>query len=108
LAKLIKVPKIDAIGFASEAQPAPSPGLTGFYLEGKNLEMIAKVAWDSAPAIDVAALPTPILGEGLRQRMPVSLPQPSEPSATLTIWLRGDAEGRPTSIKYESPVAAAH
>ncbi|MFL6450751.1 MAG: hypothetical protein ACJ746_24165 [Bryobacteraceae bacterium] len=108
LAKLVKVPKIDSIGFASESQPAPSPGLAGFYLEGKNLEMIAKVAWDSGPPTDVTALPTPIMGEGQRQRIPVSLTQPAEPSATLTIWLRGDAEGRPTPIKYENPVAVSH
>ncbi len=108
LAKLVRIPKIDSIGFASESQPAPSPGLSGFYLEGKNLEMIARVAWDSAPPTDVAALPTPIMGEGQRQRLSVSLPQPTEPSSTLTIWLRGDGDGRPTSMKYESPVAAPH
>jgi hypothetical protein len=108
LAKLIKVPKIDAIAFASDAQPAPAPDLTGFYLEGKNLEMIAKVAWDSTSPIDITALPTPIAGEGLRQRLPVPLPQPTNPSAALCIWLRGDVEGRPTSIKYETPVPATH
>lgn len=105
LARLTKVPKIDVIAFASETQPAPSLGLTGFYLEGKNLEMIAKVGWDPAAPVTVSTLPTPIVGEGQRQRLAVPLPQPAEPSASLTIWLRGDTEGRSTSIKYENPAA---
>ncbi len=108
VAKLIRVPKIEAIAFASESQPAPSPGLTGFYLEGRNLEMIARVAWGTTPPIDIAALPTPIMGEGQRQRLSLPLPQPTEPSSTLTVWLRGDTEGRPTTVKYETPVGAAH
>jgi hypothetical protein len=108
LARLIRIPKIDTIAFASESQSTPSPGLSGFYIEGRNLEMIGKAAWDSTPPTDVTALPTPIMGEGQRQRLPISLPQPGETSASLTVWLRGDAEGRPTSIKYENPVAPAH
>jgi hypothetical protein len=108
LVKLIRLPKVDAIAFVSEAQPAPSPGLAGFYVEGKNLEMIAKVAWDSAPPADVTALPIPIAGEGQRQRLPIPLQPPAEPSALLTIWLRGDTEGRPTTLKYENPVAPVH
>ena len=108
LVKLIRLPKIDAIAFASEEQPASSPGLGGFYLEGKNLEMIAKVAWNSGLPADVAALPTPIPGGGQRQRLPVPLQAPTEPSGLLTVWLRGDAEGRPTTLKYENPVAPAH
>src|SRR5206468_3240332 len=98
LVKLIRIPKIDAIGSGPDTQPASSPGLSGFYLEGKSLEMIAKVAWDSAPPADVTALPTPIPGEGQRQRLPISLELPTEPSAVLTIWLRGDTEGRPTTL----------
>jgi hypothetical protein len=108
LAKLIRIPKIDTIAYVSESQASPLPGVTGFFLEGRNLEMIARVAWDSAPPTEVGGLPTPIAGEGQRQRLSVPLPPPSEPSSTLTVWLRGDTEGRGTSIKYESPVAAVH
>jgi len=108
LVKLIRLPKIDAIASSSDIQPAPSPGLAGFYVEGKNLEMIAKVAWDSAPPADVTALPTPVPGEGQRQRLSIPLQPPTEPSALLTIWLRGDTEGRPTTLKYENPVAPVH
>jgi hypothetical protein len=108
IAKLVRLPKIETIAFASESQPAPSPGLTGFYLEGRNLEMIARVAWGADPAIDITALPTPIMGDGQRQRLSIPLAQPSDPASTLTVWLRGDTEGRSTSIRYENPVTASH
>ncbi len=35
--------------------------------------MIAKVAWGATAPIDVATLPTPIVGEGQRQRLSVPL-----------------------------------
>ncbi|MFL6414699.1 MAG: hypothetical protein ACJ74Y_03385 [Bryobacteraceae bacterium] len=108
LVKLVRLPRIESITFASETQPAAQAGLTGFYLEGRNLEMIARVGWDSAAPADINSLPTPIVGEGQRQRLSVPLPQPSDPSSTLTVWLRGDTEGRTTSVKYESPVAVPH
>jgi hypothetical protein len=110
LVKLIRVPKIDAItaAAASDTQGTASPGSSGFYLEGKGLEMIAKVAWNSAPPAEVTALPAPIPGEGQRQRLAVPLERPTEPSSALTIWVRGDAEGRPTTLKYEIPTTPDH
>jgi hypothetical protein len=106
LVRLIRVPKIDAITPPPDPQGAPNS--SGFYLEGKGLEMIAKVGWNSAPPVEVTALPSPIPGEGQRQRLPVPLDPPTEPSSALTIWLRGDTEGRPTTLKYEIPAPPGH
>lgn len=99
LAHLVRIPKINSVTPATDTQD-PAAGSPTFWLEGRNLEMLAKVAWDQATPIDVGALPVPVPGEGQRQRLAVSLPQPPSPSSTLTVWLRGDSGGRSTSIKY--------
>ena len=108
LAHIITVPKIEAINPAPDA-PGGTAGSGRFSIDGKNLEMIAKVGWDASAGTDVASLPTPIPGEGQKQRLTVELPVPAATSPTaLTVWLRGDQEGRATTVKYVPPPPIAH
>ena len=102
LAHIIRVPQIDSLtaggaGKADSNGAAPSP----FLVVGKNLEMIEKAGWDGTNGAAVTALPTPIPGEGQKQQISLALPVPPGPDpAVLYLWLRGDKEGRSTTVKY--------
>lgn len=70
-------------------------------LTGRDLELIAKTGWDAANGTPVAGLPTPITGQPQMQSLSIVLPWPSPaPHSPLYIWLRGDREGRATTLKY--------
>jgi hypothetical protein len=105
LAHIIRIPQIDSVsasGVANGEQKTNTDGVAAspFFIEGKNLEMIEKVGWDNTNGVAVSALPAPLPGEGQKQRLLVDLPAPSNPSPTLYLWLRGDKEGRATTVKY--------
>jgi hypothetical protein len=68
-------------------------------LTGTDLQNIAKVGWDSSNGSAVVDLPSPVPGGGMQQSLKVTLPaaEPA-PHSPLYIWLRGDQNGRLTSI----------
>jgi hypothetical protein len=107
LAHIIRVPQIDSLtaggaGKADSNGAVPSP----FLVVGKNLEMIEKAGWDGTNGAAVTALPTPIPGEGQKQQISLALPAPpSSDPAVLYLWLRGDKEGRSTTVKYVPPTS---
>ena len=90
LAHILRLPSIDSVTLVT-------PG--SWRLTGTNLEMIAKVAWDATEGTDIGALPAPVPGQGLKQTIDVMTPDPTDPAATLHIWLRQDHEGRATTIQ---------
>ena len=69
-----------------------------YELRGLNLEMIERVGWDSNTGNPASSLPTPIPGMGQQQSLLVDLPEPPTPKSPLYIWLRGEANGRATTI----------
>jgi hypothetical protein len=100
LAHIRRVPQIDSFTIAS----APlQNGMRQYQLTGQNLEMIEKLGWDDRNGQDVSGLPAPLPGPGLKQSMQLALPDPTNPGAAVYVWLRGDNQGRATTIK--SPAA---
>ncbi len=104
LAHIIRIPQIDSLTLQGEQKTnANGAGSLPFFLNGKNLEMIEKAGWDQTNGAAISMLPTPIPGEGQKQQLSVTLPAPTDPNpTTLYVWLRGDKEGRATTVKYTS------
>ncbi len=96
LARILRVPQIDSFALAD---PASRNSARVYQLTGHDLEMIAKLGWDERSGLEVSGLPTPLPGPGLKQAIQVSLPDPPAPQALLYVWLRGDPEGRSTTIQ---------
>lgn len=96
VAHILAVPNMDS--FTVSADP-PQDGARTYQLTGTNLQMIAKVGWDEANPVTVSALPAPLPGPGLKQAIEINLPDPADSASNLYVWLRGDQQGRATTIK---------
>jgi hypothetical protein len=98
LGRVVRLPHIDSFQLTDEA--AGDGNYIGV-LSGRDLELIAKSGWNATSGYDVLGLPTPISGEGNKQslKVRVSWPSPS-PRSRLFIWLRGEEEGRATTVRY--------
>jgi hypothetical protein len=106
LAHILRIPQVDS--FTVDANQLPN-GTRRYQLTGRNLEMVQKLGWDDSNGVDVSSLPVPLSGPGLRQSIDIDLADPANPDATLSIWLRGDRQGRATTIKAPAlppPVAS--
>src|SRR5215471_17540898 len=102
LAHIVRVPRVDSFTVVD----ATAAGATHPYqLTGQNLEMIEKLGWDKSTGVNVSGLPTPLPGPGLKQSVQASLPEPLARESLLYVWLRGDQEGRETTIKAPAPPA---
>jgi hypothetical protein len=97
LAHILRVPQIDSFTLAD---PAPEKGVRAYQLTGHDLEMIAKLGWDGPNGLEVSGLPAALPGPGLKQSIQISLPDPPTPQALLYVWLRGDQQGRATTIPW--------
>lgn len=95
LAHIIRVPEIGS--FDDSGQPSQD-GKHTYTLTGRDLEMIEKVGWDQLEGVAVAGLPTPIQGQGQKQLLQVSLPDPVPQHATLYLWLRGQNTPSATTL----------
>jgi hypothetical protein len=70
-------------------------------VEGRDLDVIEKVGWDATHGLPVDSIPTPLPGKDPRQTLRLLLPWPAPgPHAPLYIWLRGESQGRKTSVSY--------
>jgi hypothetical protein len=95
LGTVVRLPRIESFTLTDEKAPE------GFYgtLKGLDLDTIDKTGWDNRTGVSVAEAPQPLAGEGAKQTLRIAMPWPSpSPKAPLFIWLRGEAEGRPTGI----------
>jgi hypothetical protein len=95
LARIVRLPKIDSFTATPDDRLA---GLRRYTLTGENLEMIQKVGWTEAEPVEIAALPSPLPGPGLKQTLALGLADPPKPDAALFIWLRGDRDPRAAAI----------
>jgi hypothetical protein len=96
LGKIIRLPRIESFAMTDEKSTK------GFYgtLTGFDLETIAKTGWDAQNGVAVAELPRPVVGEGSKQTLRISMPWPSpSPKAPLFVWLRGEDQGRATKVQ---------
>jgi len=70
-------------------------------LSGSGLESIEKTGWATGGPVVVDSLPLPAPGQAGKQTLRVAMPWPSPaPRSPLHVWLRGEAEGRATSVRY--------
>jgi len=98
LGRVVRVPRLDRFTLTSEK--AGDASYIGS-VDGHDLDVIEKVGWDPANGVPVDAIPTPIPGEHPSQNLRVALPWPAPaPHAPLYIWLRGESQGRKTSVAY--------
>ncbi len=95
LGNIIRLPQIDDFKLGQEQAPGTHIGV----LTGRNLEMIEKLGWDQANGTEVPGLPVPIPGQGQKQSLQVNIPDPPDPQAVLFIWLRGEKNGRATTVR---------
>ena len=98
LGKVIRIPRLDQ--FSLTAEKVGDSSYAGI-LEGRDLDVIDKVGWDSQNGTPVTAIPAPEPGPTPRQKLRVVLPWPAPaPHAPLYIWLRGEQTGRKTSVAF--------
>jgi hypothetical protein len=100
LGKIIRVPQIDDFKLTQEQA---APGTHVAVLTGRNLEMIERLGWDQTNGAEISGLPVPIPGQGQKQYLRVSLPNPSDPQSTIYVWLRGEKTGRATTVRNSAP-----
>jgi hypothetical protein len=96
LAHILRIPQVDSF---TVADAPPQNGTRQYELTGRNLEMIQKLGWDSSNGVEITGLPTPLAGPGLKQSVRINLPDPPVPQAAVYFWLRGDQEGRASTIQ---------
>lgn len=98
LGRVMRVPRIDSLRLTDEA--AGDGNYVGI-LTGRDLEGISKAGWDADHGTVVATLPTAIAEQPNKQSLRIELPWPSPaPHSPIYVWLRGDKDGRPTTVKY--------
>lgn len=71
------------------------------WLEGEELQSIARTGWDGEKGVDVSGPPLPVAQDGSRQRLKIAMPwPPPAPHAALYVWLRGEERGRRSAVSY--------
>ena len=98
LGRVIRIPRLDKFTLTSEK--AGDASYIGS-VDGHDLDVIEKVGWDAANGLPVDSIPTPVPGDHPIQNLRLALPWPAPgPHAALYIWLRGESQGRKTSVTY--------
>ena len=99
LGRLIRLPRIEKFALTEEKL---SPTLYAGNLTGTDLQIIEKTGWDSKTGFPAQGIPTTVPGSNPQeQTLKVELPwPPPSPHAPIYVWLRGEATGRPTDVKY--------
>jgi len=98
LGRMIRVPKIESLSFTGNRLP---DGSWEAVLTGEDLETIEKAGWGPDSGVAVTALPAPTAGQTRRHTLRAGMPWPSPgPRAHVFVWLRGESNGRQTSVRY--------
>jgi len=98
LGRVIRVPHLDK--FTLTGEKVGDNSFAGS-VEGRDLDVIERVGWDDTHGVPVDSIPVPLPGEHPRQTLRVVAPWPAPgPHAPLYIWLRGESQGRKTSVSY--------
>jgi hypothetical protein len=71
-------------------------------LKGRDLDVIEKTGWDARNGVRVDYVPEPVPGNNTSlQTIRIAVPWPAPaPHAPLYVWLRGEGEGRQTTLTY--------
>ena len=98
IGRVIRVPRLDKFELSSEKVGDSSYAGS---VEGRDLDVIEKAGWDNQNGVPVESIPTPTPGDSTRQTLRLVLPWPAPaPHAPLYVWLRGETQGRKTSVTY--------
>ena len=98
LGRVVRLPRIERFVLTGKKL---GESLYEGVLTGEELHHIAKAGWDERQGRPVAGIPTPFPDAPGKQTLRIALPWPSpEPHAPVFIWLRGEAKGRPTQVRY--------
>jgi hypothetical protein len=96
LGRVVRLPRIEQFRLTDEKL---GDAIYAGIIEGRDLETIAKTGWNDEIGVGVESLPT-ATADSHRQTLKIAVPWPSpSPHAPLFIWLRGEAQGRPTGVK---------
>ena len=96
LGRVVRVPRLDEFTLTSEQT---GPSTYAGILRGRDLDLVEKTGWDSKNGLPVEAIPTPVPGDPTKQTLRINLPWPAPaPHSPLYVWLRGEQEGRKTSV----------
>lgn len=99
LGRVIRLPRVNAFSLTDEKL---SDSVYTGILTGQDLQTIAKTGWDAKTPLPVEGIPTPIPGQPGEETLKIAMPwPPPSPHALLYIWINGETEARPTSIKYQ-------
>jgi hypothetical protein len=97
LGAIVRLPRIES--FIISDQKAGENTWFG-QLKGQDLDTIDRVGWDPSAGTPVTAIPAPLPG-GDAATLQVAVPWPAPaPHAPLYVWLRGESQGRATSVKW--------
>lgn len=98
LGRVTRIPRLDK--FILTTEKIGESSYAGI-VEGRDLDVIERVGWDSQQGTPVESIPTPVLGDSSRQTLHIVLPWPAPgPHAPLYVWLRGEHNGRKTVVTY--------
>jgi hypothetical protein len=96
LGRVVRIPRLEQFTLTGE-QVAPS--VYAGILKGRDLDLVEKTGWDASHGVAVDSIPAPVPGDPLRQTLRVALPWPAPaPHAPLYVWIRGESEGRKTTV----------
>lgn len=98
LGRVIRLPRIDSFTIGSDAI---GKGLYAGTLTGEGLETVEKTGWNAEAGAPVQGIATPVPGSPGKQTLTIAVPwPPPSPHAPLYVWLRGEAKGRLSGIRY--------
>jgi hypothetical protein len=96
LGRVIRVPRLEQFTLTNEK--VGQDHYAGI-LQGRDLDIVEKVGWDAQNGVPVDSIPVPVPGDVSKQTLKVALPWPAPaPHAPVYVWLRGEKEGRQTSV----------
>jgi hypothetical protein len=98
LGRVVRLPRLDR--FTLTAEKVGDSAYAGI-VEGSDLDVIEKVGWDPENGLPVDAIPAPVPGPHPSQSLRLVLPWPAPaPHAPLYVWLRGESQGRKTTVSW--------
>lgn len=96
LGRIVRLPKIESFTLSNQSA---GPGLFLGQLTGDNLQLIAQTGWTPDRGVPVTSIPQRGSAATPRQSLAIAMPwPPPAPHAPLYIWLRGEKQGRKTTI----------
>lgn len=98
IGRLVRLPRIEKFSLGPELI---ADSTYSGWLEGEELESIEKTGWRVGNGVHVTDAPLPVAGHSNRQRLKIAMPwPPPAPKTPLYVWLRGESEGRQSTVVY--------